>query len=141
MRVQSLLESTLNIAQGIISRMANNSANCRTWCITLVAAIMILVARTDNPFYTLIAFVPTTLFLFLDMYYLALERYFRGLYDSFVCKLHKEEIQPTDIYIFPPPHIEPSVLLRMLRRPVIWSFYGALTLTICLLFGLTFLCV
>ena len=77
----------LNIAQGIILRMANNSANCRTWCITLVAAIMILVARTDNPFYTLIAFVPTVLFLFLDMYYLALERYFRGLYDSFVSKL------------------------------------------------------
>lgn len=130
----------LNISQGIISRMANNSANCKTWCVTLVAAILVLVARTDTPVYALIAFVPTILFLFLDAYYLELERYFRGLYNSFVSKLHIGEIELRDLYDFPPPSISFSSLLKVFKRPVIWSFYGAVALAILILFALSLFC-
>ncbi len=32
------VQSYLGILQGVINRMASNSAGCKTWCITLVSA-------------------------------------------------------------------------------------------------------
>lgn len=74
--------------QGIIQRMAENSRSCKTWCITIVSAVLVLVLRVDKPDYILVALAPTVLFLFLDTYYLALERGFRKSYKAFVKKLH-----------------------------------------------------
>ena len=54
----------LSIMQGVIGRMAGNSASCKTWCITLVAAVLVVVARGGDPDYSLIALVPAILFLF-----------------------------------------------------------------------------
>ena len=64
----------LQIVQGVIQRMAENSRSCKVWCVTLVAAILVLVARTGEPSHALIALVPTVFLLLLDSYYLALER-------------------------------------------------------------------
>ena len=71
----------LTILQDVIRRMAGNSASCKNWCIVLVAAILVLVARTDTIDYALLALLPTLLFLFLDAYYLALEQVFRNSYE------------------------------------------------------------
>ena len=77
----SAVQTHLTMMQGVITRMAENSRSCKVWCVTLVAAVLVLVARTGEPQHALIALVPTLLFLFLDSYYLALERAFvRELY-------------------------------------------------------------
>ena len=60
--------------QGVIQRMAENSRSCKLWCVTLVSATLVLVARTGESQSALIALGPTLLFLALDAYYLALER-------------------------------------------------------------------
>ena len=75
--------------QGVINRMAENSRACKVWCVTLVAATLVLVARIGEPQHALIALVPTLLFLFLDSYYLALERAFIRSQNAFVGKLHR----------------------------------------------------
>ena len=49
-----------------------NAEHRKVWCVTLVAAVLVLVARTGKPLHALIAFVSMLLFLFLDSYYLAL---------------------------------------------------------------------
>ena len=79
----SAVQSHLHIMQGVIERMAENSRACKLWCITLVSASLVFVARTENPDHALIALLPAVLFLVLDMYYLALERAFRGSYTVF----------------------------------------------------------
>ena len=84
----------LEIMQGVINRMAENSRSCKVWCVTLVAAILVLVARTGEPQHALIALVPALLFLFLDSYYLALERAFIASQNAFVAKLHAGELEP-----------------------------------------------
>ena len=38
----------LTILQDVVRRMAGNSASCKNWCIVLVAAILVLVARTNR---------------------------------------------------------------------------------------------
>lgn len=89
----------LTITQGVIQRMAENSRSCKMWCVTLVAAILFLVARTAEPQHALIALIPTLLFAILDAYYLALERAFRNSFNSFVEKVHAETVNVSDLYI------------------------------------------
>ena len=44
----SAVQKHLEIMQGVINRMAENSRSCKVWCVTLVAATLVLVARTGR---------------------------------------------------------------------------------------------
>ena len=61
--------------QGIINRMASNSASCKTWTVTLVTAVLVLwgekTVQLPNPW---ISLIPVVLLHLLDCYYLGLER-------------------------------------------------------------------
>ena len=92
----------IEITQSVIKRMASNSASCKTWCITLVSATLLVVADKSQPNYALLAFIPTSLFLALDTYYLALERMFRQSYDQFLSKLHQRNVALSDLYVIAP---------------------------------------
>lgn len=92
------IHAHLTIMQGVIQRMTDNSRSCKVWCVTLVAAILVLVARTGEANHVLIALAPTVLFYVLDAYYLALERGFRRSYNSFVKKVHDGQGYASDLY-------------------------------------------
>lgn len=96
------VQSYLGILQGVINRMATNSAGCKTWCITLVSAIIVIVAEKNKPEYIYISIVPIILFLFLDSYYLGLEKLFRNLYNGFIKKLHSDTATIDDVFIVTP---------------------------------------
>ena len=81
------IQSHLEMLQGVIQRMAENSRSCKLWSITALSAVLFLAARTGTPWHTLIALVPLLLFLLLDVYYLSLERRFRGSYECMLKKL------------------------------------------------------
>ena len=118
--------------QNVIQRMAENSRHCKLWCITLVAATLVLVARTGEPQHALIAIVPTVLFLVLDSYYLALEQAFRRAYVEFVTKLHNRTLDPPDLYVIAPIGSIPKQMFVSLRSFSIWPFYGLAIATILL---------
>ncbi len=123
----------LTILQDVIRRMAGNSASCKNWCIVLVAAILVLVARTDTIDYALLALLPTLLFLFLDAYYLALEQVFRNSYNAFVRKLHSDGgIALPDLYVMRPVGAVNKQLLASLRSTAVWPFYLMLVIAIAL---------
>ena len=127
------VQSHLTIMQGVIQRMADNSRSCKVWCVTLVAAIMVLVARTEQPQHTLIALVPTLLFLFLDSYYLALERAFIAAQNAFVNKLHKRQLESVDLYKVVPMGMGWRLVARcMLGSTSIFPFYILVAVTILL---------
>lgn len=96
------VQAHLAIAQSVIQRMASNSSSCKAWCITLISAILVIVADKGKPQYALIAIIPTTLFLVLDSYYLALERMFRQSYNGFIEKLHIGKVIAPDLYAVTP---------------------------------------
>lgn len=98
----SSVQSYLNILQGIISRMAGNSANCKTWCITLVSGILVVIADKAKPNYAWIALIPVILFFFLDAYYLGQERAFRATYNDFVRRMHAGTAGTTDLFLVAP---------------------------------------
>ena len=122
----------LEFLLGVIDRMADNSRSCKVWCVTLVAATLVLVARTGQPQHAFIAFTPTLLFLVLDTYYLALERAFRDSYNGFVNKMHRHELAPSDLYRVEPTGMGLPLFGRSLGSVSIWPFYVLVAVTIVL---------
>ena len=127
----SAVQAHIKVMQGVIQRMAENSRSCKVWCVTLVAATLVLVARTGEPRHALIALIPTLLFLFLDSYYLALERAFIGSQNAFVAKLHEAELELTDVYKVAPTCMGWRLVGRCLFGSVsILPFYVLLAATV-----------
>jgi hypothetical protein len=77
----------VNLLQGVISRLANNSASCKTWCLTLVGALVSLAGATHVPGIITFALVPVVIFGFLDSMYLGQERSYRDLYGRIIGKI------------------------------------------------------
>lgn len=119
----------LELMQGVIGRMANNSRSCKVWCVTLVAAVLVLVARTGEAQHALIALLPTALFLVLDAYYLALERAFIESYDRFVAQLHEGALSSGGLFAISPSGSIPSTALRAVLSFSIWPFYALILAT------------
>ncbi|MGA8896232.1 MAG: hypothetical protein WB539_13100 [Planktothrix agardhii] len=70
------LQTHLSIMQGVIQRMASNSASSKTWCITIVSAILVAVVdKKNNADYVLIALLPAIIFCLLDSSGLTQARY------------------------------------------------------------------
>lgn len=81
----------LELVQGVINRMANNSFMLKGWAVTLVAGIFALANKDTDKLYFLVAYVPVIVFWGLDAYYLLQERLYRSLYDK-VRKTEENEI-------------------------------------------------
>ncbi|MDD9995932.1 MAG: hypothetical protein OXS35_09380 [Dehalococcoidia bacterium] len=112
--------------------MAENSRACKVWCVTLVAAVLVLVARTGEPQHALLALVPTLLFWVLDSYYLALERAFIRSQNTFVKKLHQGKLEPDEIYRVIPTGMGLLLVGRCLGSVSIWLFYPLVVVTVVL---------
>ena len=113
--------------------MAENSRSCKVWCVTIVAAVLVLVARTGEPRHALIAIIPLLMFLVLDAYYLGLERGFRATYNSFVKRLQEQQATPADLYHVAPEGSTPRRFLEALFGSfAILPFYVALAITVIL---------
>jgi hypothetical protein len=126
------VQAHLEILQSIIQRMATNSASCKAWCITIVSAILVLIADKGKPNLALLAFLPTFLFLALDAYYLALEKAFRSSYNLFVRKLHSSELQLDDLFYVIPRGDMTKHQIEALKSFSVWGFYGALAVLVML---------
>ncbi len=126
------VQSYLTILQGVITRMAANSASAKSWCVGLVSAIVVVIADKKNPSFVWIAMVPIVLFCFLDAYYLGLERLFREVYNRFIRKLHAGTATIEDVFILAPG--KPGTVLRCAGVACgslsIWPFYGLLVATL-----------
>ena len=115
--------SHLEMLQRVIQRMAENSRSCKLWSITALSAVLFLAARTGVPWYTLIALVPLSLFFLLDVYYLSLERRFRGSYECMLEKLRSGTYGLGDVYQIVPVDFSIGILMKCLRSPSVYLYY------------------
>ena len=127
------VQSYLEILQGVINRMATNSAGCKTWCITLVSVIIVIIADKSKPELIWIGVIPIILFLFLDSYYLGLEQRFRTVYNDFIKKIHEGSATIEDVFIINPGTGFMINLISTFKSIIsisIWPFYVLLSLMI-----------
>lgn len=120
------VQAHLSIMQSVIQRMATNSSSSKAWCITLVSAILVIVADKGKPQYAWIAVVPAFLFFVLDAYYLALEKGFRNSYDSFIEKLHSERLAAPDLFVVVPKGCLFVLFFKSLGSFSVLPFYAML---------------
>jgi hypothetical protein len=74
----------LEMVQGVIDRIGNNSFMIKGWAVTLVSAIFAL--SIENHKFSFIALFPILLFWWLDAFFLYQERLFRRLYNDVALK-------------------------------------------------------
>jgi len=117
------IQTHLGILQGIVLRMATNSTACKTWCITIVSAILVIVADKGKPDFVWIALFPAILFAGLDAYYLALEKGFRNSYNEFIRKLHTGQLSTEDMYSVAPTGRNLDLQVSALKSFSVWGFY------------------
>lgn len=132
----SAVQTHITNLQGIIARMSQLSANTKTWCITVIAAIFVISTNLTDLSVIWVSIVPLFLFLVMDMQYLALERRFRDMYDDFISGLHKGEVTEEMIFVIKPWDDWQAMLLHFFKAFfsfAIIPFYGLLLFLIALI--------
>ncbi len=124
------IQTHLGILQNVIQRMASNSSANKAWCVTLVSAVLVIVADKGKPDYAYIAMLPTFAFAALDVYYLALEKAFRNSYNDFISKLHRKALTETDLYSVAPKGNLSSLQWEAMKSFSVWGFYLSLVILI-----------
>lgn len=121
----------LEMIQGIISRMANNSFMLKGWSVTLDIGIFSLNYKTIEKGFFVLLYIVIIIFWGLDSYYLKLERQYRCVYKMCL----NDEIDRFDLNI-KRENVEKKVrFYQCLFSPteLIYYFSLALTLTIVLI--------
>jgi hypothetical protein len=120
LKESSAIQTHINILQNIINRMASNSANSKTWAITIISAIVVLLIDKSKTNIFYIAYIPLVMFFFLDCFYLGLERHFRNLYNEFISDMESDNFDFKIVYKLHGP----QKLLEKIKCTVLgaWSF-------------------
>jgi len=114
----------LQMVQGIITRMAGNSAQMKTWAVSLVTAAYVFSGVSTDPHWLIGAggCIPVVAFWAMDARYLHLERCYRRLYEAVRAQ---EDIQPFDLDYRPyAASVDP--VWRVAWSWSVCLFYGAL---------------
>ncbi|MEN2993061.1 MAG: hypothetical protein ABDH91_05865 [Bacteroidia bacterium] len=127
------IQTYLTLLQGIIQQTAGSSASVKTQCPAIVAALLTLSADKGKPLLAAIALLPTLLFMLLDAYYLALERWFRQQYNQVIQKLHTGILYPTELYKIEPVQALFRRTIEALGSFSVWGFYGGIGVGIFIL--------
>ena len=82
MTKEEILTKEIDLIQGCINRMAQNSFMIKGWCITIVTALIAFLDKNINAFVLgFIFIIPILAFWYLDSFFLLTERLYRRKYD------------------------------------------------------------
>ncbi|MGE3279674.1 MAG: hypothetical protein AB7H90_03550 [Alphaproteobacteria bacterium] len=93
----------LKMIQAVITRLAGNSAQCKTWCIAITTAIVAFAGAVQDENIVAVAIVPLAIFGFLDAAYLGHERAYRRLYNDIAAKIRDGRYAPSDRFVLGAP--------------------------------------
>ena len=110
----------LQMIQGVINRMAQNSFQLKGWTVTLAAALVVFLKGEARPAWLFVPALPVIGFWLLDAWYLRRERLFRRLFDHVRTKNGTPDFS-MDIRRFA---AEVGSVLAIAMSPTIIGFYG-----------------
>lgn len=87
-----VLHKEIDLIQGVINRMANNSFLLKGWMITIIVAVLALTKDTlvtdDIDYLSIVLLLPLIVFWYLDAFFLHKEKCFRKLYEWVIANRH-----------------------------------------------------
>jgi hypothetical protein len=130
------LHKEIDLIQGIISRMANNTFLLKGWLVSLIAIIIALtkdsIIVTGSIYFCILLLLLVIAFWYLDAFFLHKEQCFRKLYDWVI-----ENRKNTDDYLFNLDYtrFEKQVygILRIMFSKTLIVFYGMIFTILLLL--------
>jgi len=125
----------LQMLQEPIGRMSTSSAIFKGFAATIVAGIATLSYSETNQLILALSFVPVFLFMFLDIYYLRLEKGYRYLYEEV-----RSGRRSVDFSMLLPKDakVAEARVWDCLKSPSIWLFYPAMILILVAVLWLKF---
>ena len=135
----------IEMLQDNIERMAGNSANCKTWMVTIVSALIALQCSIDDlNWWILLGILPIVLFWYLDVYYLHLQRGMRNLETDFLNMLRDKDFEKYEIKLF---NFEPYMIKQkdlteeQIRQGLVATNDRWFTTSVFLFYGMSFVSV
>jgi hypothetical protein len=119
----------LTFLQGIVNRLANNSASCKAWCLVIVSALLSLAGATHSSGIVTFALAPVVIFGSLDGMYLAQERAYRSLYSRIAQAIRDGSYARGDAYELRAPPLSFTNFISALASWSIYPVYLGLILT------------
>lgn len=119
----------LQMIQGIIDRMGQNSFQLKGWTVTLAAALEVFLKGEARPVWLFVPALPVVAFWLLDAWYLRRERLFRRLFDRVRTKSGAQDFS-MDVRPFT-AEIGSAFVVAM--SPTVIGFYGPILLAVILL--------
>ncbi len=124
--LQTALHHQMSLYQELIKRMTENSRNVKTWCISIVSALLVFSSKTlVLPWFVLV--LPILPLMYLDMYYLALETFYRQQYNLLKQKYKEGKIDAFNVYDMESP-VDKLEIIYQIQSKSVWPFYGLLLL-------------
>ena len=123
-----IIHKELDLIQGVITRMANNSFLLKGWMISIVAVVLALsketIVATNFDYFNFVLCLPLIVFWYLDAFFLHKERCFRKLYESVIDKRLKNDMK--DLYSLNYTSFEPDVksVFEIMFSKTLFPFYG-----------------
>ncbi len=120
---QNMVEH-LKMVQGVVTRMAGNSAQMKTWAVSLVTAVFVFSGLSDDPHWLIGVggCIPVIAFWTMDARYLHLERCYIKLYEAVVTGT---SVAPFELNYRPHAATVDSVW-RVALSWSVYTFYGPL---------------
>lgn len=126
---KDVLHKEIDLIQGCISRMANNSFLLKGWTISLIAIVLALADKALGPvLLSAVVLIPLIGFWYLDAFFLRIERMYRKMY-AWVIK-QRCAGDSSHLYDLNPHRFESEVdsIPRIMCSITLRCFYGLPTL-------------
>jgi|WetSurMetagenome_2_1015567.scaffolds.fasta_scaffold384957_2 hypothetical protein len=137
MEKENVLHKEIDLIQGVITRMANNSFLLKGWIISLVAVLLALTNQTivanNLSYFNFILILPVVIFWYLDAFFLHKEKCFRRLYDWTIANRRS-----SDEYLYNLDYTrfekdEKKVWEIMFTNKTLFPFYGFIAIILTVL--------
>ena len=130
------LHKEIDLIQGVINRMANNSFLLKGWTITLIVAVLAFTRDTlvtnDVTFLSMVLLIPLFVFWYLDAFFLHKERCYIALYNWVIKNREKSN---KNLYDLNYRRFENDVvsIWKIMFSPTLRTFYGIVVLILILI--------
>ena len=134
---REILHKEIDLIQGVINRMANNSFLVKGWTIAIIVAVLALTRDNlnsdDLTYLVLILIIPLMVFWYLDAFFLHKERCFIELYNWVIINREKSNEKLCDLNYRRFKDEVDSIGMIMLSSTLI-TFYGIVSLALIVIF-------
>jgi hypothetical protein len=129
-----ILHKEIDLIQGVINRMANNSFLLKGWIVSLIAVIIALTkdSITTTPYLSAILLLPVVAFWYLDAFFQHTEKCYRKLYEWVITNRSKTTEYAYDLK-YTRFRKDVNTIFQIMFSKTLLVFYGSIAVVLIVL--------